>query len=96
MRKIERAMLDAITARRDFYQANTAVVFSDHNGNPYLDATVYLHGNAIAEVLPCGKIEPNTSMLTAWPTPTTCSRLRALGIGAHIKNGQPHIDNKPV
>lgn len=96
MRKIEQAMLNAIREKRDWQQANTCVVFSDHNGNPYLDGTVYLHGHSIAEVLPSGEVIPNTDTFRDWPTATTRSRLCALGIHASIRNGAACIDGEPV
>lgn len=96
MRKIEKEMLAAIAARKDFFKDNTLVVFSDHNGNPYLSATVYLHGHSIAYVLPGGLIEVNKDTLADWPTRTTCSRLRALGVSVNLKQGLPHIDGELV
>ena len=92
MRQIESAMLAAIRQRVDFYKDNTAVVFSDHVGNPHLDATVYLHGHSIAEVLPDGSFKINTDTLQEWPTRTTVSRLRALGFDVRIKNGVPLVN----
>ena len=95
MRKIEKAMVEAVKARKFFLKDNTCVEW-EHGGNPYLDGTVLLHGNEIAQILPDGSIIPNLDTFRDWPTPTTCSRLRALGIGAHIKNHEPHIDGKPI
>jgi len=92
MRQIESDMLTAICQRVDFYKDNTAVIFSDHVGNPHLDATVYLHGHSIAEVLPDGSFEINTDTLQEWPTRTTVSRLRALGFDVRIKNGVPLVN----
>lgn len=85
MRKIERNMLRAIIEGRDWMEGNTCVCFSDHVGNPYLDATVYLHGNPIAEIkysdgdeLP--EVWANQDTFYRWPTMTTGSRLHALGV----------------
>ena len=92
MRQIERDMLDAIRGGFDWHKDNTEVVFSDYVGNPHLDATVYLHGHSIAEVLPDGSFEINTDTLAGWPTRTTVSRLRALGFDVRIKNGSPLVN----
>ena len=92
MRKIEQNMLKAIQEKRDWMQDNTCVVFSDHNGNPYMDATVYLHNNEIAIVLPDGTIQVIPETFKRWPTSTTRSRLNALGVNANIKNFKACID----
>lgn len=96
MRKIEKEMLAAIDKRCDWTKDNTSVIFSDHNGNLYLDATVYLYDNEIAMVLPDGEIVPVVETFAKYPTNTTRSRLLALGIDASIKNSAPHIDGKPL
>lgn len=96
MRKIEQQMMQAIRDRRDWQAGNTGVFFSDHVGNPYLDATVYLHANPIAEVLPDGTLNAVPDTYRRWPTATTASRLRALGVDACIRNGVAHIDGEPV
>jgi len=96
MRKIEKAMLAAIKGQKNFMQGNTCVIFSDHIGNPYLAATVYLYDNQIAEILPDGMVAPDTDTFKAWPTATTASRLCALGIDATIKKFKPCIDGKPL
>jgi len=126
MRKIERQMLDALHSGRDWHCDNTAVVFSDHNGNPYLSAHVELHGNLIAEVYTNANIEAQaeldrycqaendcktshgaivseadsrellvaaeTSIFEEYPTRTTVSRLRALGIPCKTGN-TPWVDD---
>lgn len=94
MRKIEEEMILAINDDRDWMKDNTLVVVSDHIGNPYLKATVYLHNNEIAEVLPDGTVEPAKDTFSRWPTCTTRSRLRALGVDASIKNGKPMINGE--
>lgn len=96
MRKIEREMLQAIENDQDFIKDNTVVIVSDHGGNPYLYASVYLHNNLIAEIDRDMVVHCETSTLKRYPTRTTCSRLKALGIGAHIVKGQPCIDGVPA
>ena len=94
MRKIEQNMLTAIHNRRNWKENNTCVEFSDHVGNPFMDATVYLHGNPIAYLLPDGSIEPDCDTLGEWPTPTTKSRLRALGVDLTQTKGKIYIDGE--
>lgn len=88
MRKIEREMLKAIHERRDWMQGNTVVEVAQHVGNPYCDATVYLHGNCIAEITPDGTVIPDEQTFAEWPTVTTRSRLHALGVDACIRQGR--------
>ena len=70
MRKIEEAMCAAVRARKNWEESNTRVeVF---NG----EVTVYLHGNAIFRIVDGVKYWT----FAGWPTMTTKSRLRALGV----------------
>lgn len=112
MRKIEAEMIRAINERRDWcsnsHKGKTCVEVSEHAGNPYLIATVYLHGHLIAEIVPPegSRLEdhkgesweavPDERTFARWPTTTTVSRLRALGVNAHREAFRPHIDGKPV
>ena len=103
MKKIEQQMLDAIRARRDWQKGNTCVVFSDHSGNPYLDATIWLDGNPIAEIQPlrlpganAGALVPNLDTLRRWSTPTTKSRLRALGVNVATRAGVTYVDGAAI
>jgi len=74
-------------------------------------AEVYLHGKHIAthwygdgvvsdDPMYTGSREESTDVevdtFRRWPTTTTRSRLRALGINASIKQGQACIDGVPV
>jgi len=89
MHKIEQDMLAAIDACREWQKDNTRV-------NPVVGyIEVQLHGNTIATIDDYGT-KPVLETFKRWPTATTCSRLRALGIGAHTKKGQPCIDGEPV
>jgi hypothetical protein len=88
MRKIEQDMVKAIKARKNWQSGNTRV----QKSGSFID--VYLHNNHIARV--AGKARPNARTFRNWPTVTTASRLRALGIHATIKNGMAHIDGQPV
>ena len=74
MRVIEKKMIDAIEQGRNFTLANTHVKIDANT------AHVFLHGNHIASVVQNGKVMVNLDTLRAYPTPTTKSRLRALGV----------------
>lgn len=79
MRKVEQQLLDAIKKGEYFNKGNTEYL-------PEL-GSVSLHGNCIALLnYSSGEFEA-TPCAHNWPTRTTCSRLRALGISARIKNG---------
>lgn len=74
MRKIERDMIAAIRSGKNWTQGNTSVIH-----DPVIGATeceVRLHGNLIAKhILRTGW----TMSLAGWGTPTTRSRLNAIG-----------------
>ena len=91
MRKIEKEMLEALRAGKDWAKDNTMV---KHEGNV---AKIYLHGNHIATASrDTGTVTPIPATFSAWPTRTTSSRLWALGVAATIRKGLPHIDGVPV
>ena len=56
-------------------------------------AKVFLHGNHIADVFNNGNLEVNTDTLRRWSTPTTKSRLRALGANVATRKGITYLDN---
>jgi hypothetical protein len=59
--------------------------------------TVRLHGNTIATVYgETGFVAVAADTFRAWPTMTTASRLRALGVPAHIVKGQAMLEGVPV
>lgn len=90
MRKIESAMLNAIHNRENFSGGNTLVSFQDNVAN------VYLHGHHIASVAAntVMMVEPNIDTLLQWPSNTTLSRLRALGIDVCKRKGDIVLDGK--
>ena len=96
MRKIEQQMLNAIDNRKSWQSGNTAVTIR-FNG----DLSVYLHGNHIADV---GAIVGadrkflvvNTETLRRWATPTTKSRLRALGADVCTRKGVTYLNNVAI
>ncbi len=96
MRNIEIQMLNAIYNNKAWQSGNTAVT-------PKIDGTlaVYLHGNHIADI---GSIVGanrdflivNTETLRQWSTPTTKSRLRALGANVSTRKGVTYLNNVAI
>lgn len=102
MRKIEQQMLNAVKAKADkWINNNTAVFFisARESGNPFGDRSeIYLHGNLIAEYwhdLPV-PLEVDTGTLARWSTPTTKSRLRALGADVYTRKGVTYLNNVAI
>lgn len=104
MRQIELQMLGAIAAKKSWQSGNTSVVYEPEVLGELLAraerAKVYLHGNHIAtlhyRVVGHDAPVPIRNTFRAWPTPTTASRLRALGVDASIKDFQACINGVPV
>jgi hypothetical protein len=97
MRKIEREMLDAIKARRNWSKGNTRVKFAQGDTGAAWWCNVYLHGNHIAEFNEMTwRAKVNTETLSRWPTVTTKSRLRALGAHVTTKRGTTYLDGLAV
>lgn len=94
MRKIEEQMIEAIRQRKNWSSGNTTV-------SPYsCGVDIWLHGNHIAtHWMPGteqGEMIPNRGTFRSWPTRTTVSRLRALGINASVRKGKAMIDGMEV
>lgn len=99
MRKIEQQMVAAIHEGRDWGSGNTAVVQSAVIGD--IETEVYLYGTLIAKRHSIGFDtavgQPFTPYnYASFPTATTRSRLRALGVDASIRNGVAYIGNDPA
>ncbi|CAB4160722.1 hypothetical protein UFOVP729_10 [uncultured Caudovirales phage] len=78
MRKIEKAMCEAIGQKRNMWVDNTRVEY--HNDAHGETAEVYLWGNHLGTfVYKQTKFYVNGETYAKWPTRTTKSRLRALG-----------------
>lgn len=98
MRLIEKEMNRAIDGGLDWSKDNTAVVV-EGMFRAYV-AEVYLHGHHIANVY-CNmagdrRVAVNATTLKHWPTRTTMSRLRALGVDVCTRKGVVHLDGKPL
>lgn len=94
MRKIEKQMLKAIIARKDWSEGNTKVIWTKSRFGEL--GRICLHGHTLAEVTNMGKVYLNTRTLENWPTRTMCSRLRALGFAVNVKDGQPFVNGEPL
>ena len=102
MRKIEEQMLQAIYNRKDFKSDNTAVIIYEMalpaSENYEYQAYVRLHGNTIAVIdyLNDSLLHVRVDTLREWPTPTTKSRLRALGADVQSVKGQTLLDGQNI
>ena len=99
MRMIEKEMVRAINERKPWHKDNTQVRPIVLDGNAI--SQVFLHGHHIADFVHgaqwgIGWIETNTDTLKEWPTRTTMSRLRALGVDVCTRKGVVHLDGKPL
>lgn len=99
MRKIEQEMTAAIAAHRNWSSGNTQVVTKPFDCTGFF-SEVFLHGNHIAIVWTFSngtrRLSVNTETLAAWPTPTTKSRLRALGADVCHRNNRLYLDGQEV
>jgi len=91
MRLIETEMLEAIKHGRDWSKDNTRVI-QTHVGV----VKVLLHGHEIAQVSRQGGVVVNVSTLRDWPTRTTMSRLRALGVDVCTRKGEVMVYGEPL
>jgi hypothetical protein len=92
MRKIEQQMKNAIHRHARWALDNTLVDPLDE-----LTVAVYLHGHEIALINQrSGLVMVNENTLKAYPTNTTKSRLRALGVDVATRKGVTYLYGKPV
>lgn len=77
-------MLDALNRRCDWHEKNTEV---EECGTGWM--RVYLHGNLICRQKPDGK---RLFSIAGWNTPTTRSRLNALGCGVRTRREHLYRD----
>ena len=90
MRQVEKRMVEAVNFGIPFQGSNTTVTI-DFN-----TAHVFLHGNHIASVVQNGKVMVNLDTLRAYPTSTTKSRLRALGVDVYTKKGITFVNGEEI
>ncbi len=92
MRKIEEQMISAIHSQKRWSMANTIVSPIDDT-----NVAVYLHGHEIAIVNTYnGFTMANVDTLRRYPTNTTKSRLRALGVNVATRKGITYLDNVAI
>ena len=93
MRKIEKQLIEAIKAKTSFNKDNTSTIYY-----PVTNITaVFLHGNHIGTYMHLyDGFRPDINTLKRWPTNTTKSRLRALGVALTQKKGVLHIDGVAI
>lgn len=91
MRKIEQQMLNAIHSRKGWMSGNTSVQTVGSI------SAIYLHGNHIADYShESNQLTVNADTLRTWQTPTTKSRLRALGANVTTRKGVTYLNNVAV
>ena len=92
MRLIEKEMNSAIRAGRDWSKDNTRVEQAQSTGG----ADVFLHGHHIASVQRDGLTLVMVHTLRNWPTRTTMSRLRALGVDVCTRRGEILLNGEAI
>ena len=92
MRKIEEKMLWAVRSRRNMQEGNTQVVICSGAKNGGIMVNVFLHGNHIYTLYALNGTVSESFTLAGWNTPTTRSRLRALGIDVSQKNWEAYYN----
>jgi hypothetical protein len=90
MRKIEQQMNNAIAQGESWTGSNTQVV-TLVNGV----SEVFLHGHHIAQCYGT-ETEVDIKTLLNWPTRTTMSRLRALGVDVCTRRGDIYLNGEKL
>ena len=101
MRKIEQDMVRAIENKKDMHMNNTRVVYQEELETTMRAcmeyAKVFLHGNHIGTYLYRDKkFHVNRATLLAYPTRTTMSRLRALGVSVGTRKGKVVLEGETL
>ena len=101
MRTIEKQIWQTIHAKKSFKAGNTRVEYLSALNEPTHArieyAKVYLHGHHIASyIYGLDRVDYNPITLAQWPTRTTKSRLRALGVDVYTKNGCTYVGDKLI
>ena len=86
MRKLEKEMVSAVNGRYTWESGNTKVNVSSG------DVFVYLHDNLIFKIVRGVR----SFTLCGWNTPTTRSRLNALGVDVCCRNFAPCLDGVSI
>lgn len=101
MRKIEQQIWNAIKTKKSLNAGNTRVEYLPELNEPMHArieyAKVYLHGHHIASyTYSLNRVDYNPMTLAQWPTRTTKSRLRALGVNVYTKNGKTFVGDRLI
>ncbi len=97
MRIIEKEMLQAITERKYWNKSNMLVDIVCTNTKYGDRAEVFLFNNHIGDYwYETGKFETNIDTLLEWPSVTTISRLRALGVNVTQYKKRLYINDKLI
>ena len=95
MRIIEKEMLAAIANKEDWKKDNTEVVFTDLEACDY--SSIFLHSNLIAVFNHASRVvDVVEETLEKFPSNTTMSRLRALGVDVKRKGGKVFLYGEPL
>lgn len=101
MRKIEQQIWNLIKSKKSGTIDNSRVEYLPelneqmHSRIEY--AKVYLHGHHIASYsYSHSRVDYNPVTLASWPTNTTKSRLRALGVNVYTKRGKTYVNDKLI
>lgn len=97
MRVIEKEMLKAIENKTDWAKGNMGVFYDNNNTKYGARSEVYLFGNHIGDYwYDTKEFVTNIRTLIDWPSATTKSRLRALGVNLVSHRGELFIDGKKL
>ena len=94
MRLIEQQMNEAITTKAVHWtKDNTDVMYLVNIAQSY----IYVHGKPIALYdHNSARVVPDLDTLATWPTVTTKSRLRALGVDVATRKGVTYVNGVEV
>lgn len=95
MRIIEKEMLAAIANKEDWKKDNTEVCFNVSGS--YSSSCIFLHNNLIAVFNHASRVvDVEEETLARFPSNTTMSRLRALGVDVKRKGGKVFLYGEPL
>ena len=90
MRKIESQMLEAVQNGKTWSKDSTTVY-------PIVGGMeVALHGHPIAKIDEYGQVNVDLYTLRNWPTNTTKSRLRSLGVNVKTVKGDVMVNGEKI
>jgi hypothetical protein len=93
MRKIEKLMIEAIKNKTNWSLDNTIVQYCSVADT----SAVFLYSNHIGTFMHLYKgFRTDLVTLSRWHSPTTKSRLRALGVNVYTKKGVTYLNDKAV